>query len=163
MSIFTGDKRMNGKIIAIGILAITALFGLGMWYAQTRAYYEPITLADLPVTLADGQVLDLVLDAAQAIDADTSPLRFRACFDIGAEAAGQLIAVGTPAEDPTPLFAPAWFDCYDAEALGTALEAGQATAILATHEIARGVDRIIAVFPDGRGFAWHQLNGTLEN
>jgi len=24
------------------------------------------------------------------------------------------------------------------------------------------VDRVVALFPDGRAFAWNQLNGTLE-
>ncbi|OYX18089.1 MAG: hypothetical protein B7Z04_13145 [Rhodobacterales bacterium 32-66-9] len=26
---------------------------------------------------------------------------------------------------------------------------------------ATGVDRVVAIFPDGRGFAWQQLNGGL--
>jgi len=25
-----------------------------------------------------------------------------------------------------------------------------------------GVDRVVAVFGDGRAYAWHQLNGKLE-
>lgn len=152
----------SGRWIVVTILGVTALFAAGMWYAQTRAFYETVTLDALPVTLADGETITLDLAGAQAIDADTSPLRFRACFDIGTDRAAQLVARAAPAADPTPLVAPAWFDCYSAADIGAALEAGQAQAVLATHEIARGVDRILALYPDGRGYAWQQLNGTLD-
>ena len=59
---------------------------------------------------------------------------------------------------PTPLTAPGWFDCFDAEAIGTALEAGEAFAFLGQKNIHDGVDRVVAVFPDGRAYAWNQLN-----
>jgi hypothetical protein len=153
----------SGRWIVVAIIAITAVFGAVMWYAQTRAYYETAALELLPVTLADGSTITLNLDAARSIDADTSPLRFRACFNVDADVAARLVTAGTPAEDAAPLVAPGWFDCYDARVIGAALASGQAQAVLATHEIARGVDRVIAIFPDGSGFAWHQLNGTLED
>ena len=38
------------------------------------------------------------------------------------------------------------------------LEAGNARAILGQAEVHPDVDRIIAVYPDGRAFGWHQLN-----
>ena len=34
-------------------------------------------------------------------------------------------------------------------------------AFLSVADITRGVDRVVAVFPDGQAFAWHQLNDTL--
>jgi hypothetical protein len=66
-------------------------------------------------------------------------------------------------DNPTPLNAPGWFDCFDAAAIGAALEKGEALAFLAEAEIRPGVDRVVAVFADGRAYAWHQLNGSLEN
>ena len=42
--------------------------------------------------------------------------------------------------------------------IGEALETGEATAFLSEKNIHHGVDRVIAVFDDGRAYAWHQLN-----
>ena len=50
------------------------------------------------------------------------------------------------------------FDCFDAEAIGAALESGEAIAFLSAADVIWGVDRVIAVLPDGRAFAWHQIN-----
>ena len=38
------------------------------------------------------------------------------------------------------------------------LESGAARAYLAQPEIRPDVDRVIAVYPDGRAYGWHQLN-----
>jgi hypothetical protein len=152
----------SGRWIVLAILGITAVFAGAQWWFQTRAYYEPVALDTLPVTLADGETVNLQLAAAEAIDADTSPLRFRACLTVGPDEAAQLLAQGVPAEEPTPLIAPDWFECFDAEAIGAALEAGQAQAILSQTEVRPGADRIMAVFPDGRVYVWHQWNGSLE-
>jgi hypothetical protein len=132
-----------------------------MWYAQTRAYYESIESADLVITTPGGEVLPLAHSAFEGVDADTSPLRFRACFTLDEAGLGR-VAQAAPHPDPEPLVAPAWFDCYDARTISEAIDAGEATAVMSLHEIARGVDRVIAVFPDGRAYAWHQLNGTLD-
>jgi hypothetical protein len=151
----------SGRWIVVAILGITAVFAAGMWYAQTRAYYETVDAVDLVVTTPLGVVLPLAHSGFQGLDADTSPLRFRACFTLD-EAGRATVAAAAPHPAPEPLVAPAWFDCYDARAITEAIEAGEARAVMSFHEIARGVDRVIAVFPDGRAYAWHQLNGTLE-
>ena len=62
-----------------------------------------------------------------------------------------------------PLIAPSNFPCFDAEAIGTALETGEAVAFLSEPEIHKGVDRVVAVFPDGRAFAWQQLNDAYKD
>lgn len=151
----------SGRLIAITIIAITAAFAGGLWYAQTRAYFERLDQADLVVTLPAGEVVALAHTGFQGIDAASSPLRFRGCFLLD-EAGLALIAESQPHPDPTPLVAPDWFDCFDARALTEALATDAAMAVMSVHEIHRGIDRVIAVYPDGRGFAWHQLNGTLE-
>ena len=61
-----------------------------------------------------------------------------------------------------PLVAPGWFDCFDAVKIGRALETGEAIAFLSEATIHPDVDRVVAVFPDGRAYAWHQLQ-VLEN
>ena len=151
---------MNGKALVIGLVGSAAIAGAAMWYLQVYAFYE--TLPDttpLRVTTETG-VQPLSLSGFQGIDATSSPLRFRACVTLAD--LGELSSA-LPADKPEPLTAPGWFDCFDAEAIGTAIRQGAATAYLSEREIARGVDRLIAVFPDGRAYAWHQLNGTLEN
>jgi len=152
---------MSGKLVALSIIVLTALFGVGMWYAQTRAWYDTVDAVDLTVTMPTGEVVALPHADLRGVDAESSPLRFRACFSL--DAAGMTALAGAaPHPDPEPLVAPAWFDCYDARTIGEALATGAAQAVMARHEIARGVDRVIAAFPDGRAYAWHQLNGTLE-
>ena len=64
-------------------------------------------------------------------------------------------------EKPTPLIGPSWFDCFDAGTLTEDLEGGAAAAFLGQRNIKPGVDRVVAVYPDGRGFAWNQLNGSI--
>ena len=40
---------------------------------------------------------------------------------------------------------------------------GEALAFLSQSDIAPDVDRVVAVFADGRAFAWHQFRpGALE-
>lgn len=153
---------MNGKIIGIAILGITAIFGAAQWYFQTRAYYEPVALETLEVTFADGTLETLRPLTAEAIDADTSPLRFRACMTLEADTAARLVAAAAPVADAVPLIAPDWFGCFDAAAIGAALQSGAAQAVLAQTEVRPGADRVIAVFPDGRAYVWHQWNGRLE-
>jgi hypothetical protein len=151
----------SGRWIVVAIVGLTAVFAAGMWYAQTRAYYQTIESVDLVITTPGGEVLPLAHSGFEGVDADTSPLRFRGCFTLD-EAGLVRVAQAAVHPDPEPLVAPAWFDCYDARMISEAIEAGEARAGMSLHEIARGVDRVIAVFPDGRAYAWHQLNGTLE-
>lgn len=151
----------SGRWLVLAIVGITAIFGAAVWWLQTRAYYEPVERADLVVTSETGETFALDPTDFDGIDAGTSPLRFRACFTLDGEGR-QAAARGAAYDDPTPLTAPGWFDCFDAEAIGTALASGAAEAVLSEREVHRGVDRVIAVFPDGRAYAWHQLNGTLD-
>lgn len=154
----------SGRIIVIVIVGVTLVFGAALWWANTRAYYEPLEVVEVSVQRPDGTLLALDITQAEGIDATTSPLRFRACFTLTEDA---LLTEGPLTEalvydDPTPLIAPRWFDCFDATTIGEALEAGAAVAYLGQRNAARGVDRVVAIFPDGRGYAWTQLNGTLE-
>lgn len=151
----------SGRLVAIAIVAVTALFAAVLWYAQTRAYFETLDQADLSVTMATGEQAGLVHFDFQGIDAASSPLRFRGCFTL--DAAGLALATKAARHpDPTPLIAPDWFTCFDAERLTADLVAGAATAVMSMPEIHRGVDRVIAVYPDGRAYVWHQLNGSLD-
>ena len=65
-------------------------------------------------------------------------------------------------DDAEPLVAPSWFDCFDAVQLGADIENGEAIAFLGVANIQYGIDRLVAVYPDGRAFAWHQINECGE-
>jgi len=156
-----------GKFLVILTLLSAVLIGGGIYYFQVYAYYEPVTLASGAVEpgttkirltpLATGVPETIQVDDFQAIDADSSPLRFRACFTIP-QSLGDLAETYTPYKDAVPLIGPGWFDCFDARKIGADLEAGRAVAFLSEENFTYGVDRVIAVYDDGRAYAWHQIN-----
>ena len=153
---------MSGRILVIILVASAAIAGAAMYYLQVYAFFIRLP-ADTEIRItAPGAIMALpvTITAFEGVDADSSPLRFRACFRL---ADVRALDAAQPVADPQPLVGPRWFSCYDAGEVSDALATGQARAVLSEREIARGVDRIIAVWPDGRAVAWHQLNGTLED
>ena len=62
----------------------------------------------------------------------------------------------------SPRNAPGWFDCFDAEAIGAEITAGTALTFLSQKNIHFGVDRVVAITEDGRGYVWHELNDCGE-
>ena len=146
---------MNGKWPALVLIGVAAIAGGGMWYAQEYAYYDKLDPATVTLTATvAGQPVPLAVADVQAIDADSAPIRWRACFRL----TGPLPAGTESFAKPAPAYGPNWFDCFDADQIGTDLESGAATAYLAQPEIHPDVDRVIAVYPDGRAYGWHQLN-----
>jgi hypothetical protein len=152
---------MIGRILIMAML-ITAVVGGGlMYWLQEYAYYDRVA-AESPqtvdlVSLATGAPEAVTVDGFDAIDSNSSPIRYRACFQLPFSQA-MLTETYAMYEGATPLTAPGWFDCFDATAIGEALERGEALAFLSVPNITYGVDRVVAVFPDGRAFAWHQMN-----
>ena len=100
------------------------------------------------VTLPDGSTRPVAIDTFRAIDADSSPIRWRGCFTLDPTEVGD----AAPYPQATPLNGPNWFQCYSARALTADLEAGAARASLGQSEVHPDVDRVIAVYPDGRAF-----------
>lgn len=153
---------MNGKLVAGAIVLTAAVAGAAMYYLQVYGFYQTVSaISEIEVTTVGGMPEPLLVEDFQGIDADSSPLRYRACFTVPVSL-GTLTETYRIAEAAQPLNGPGWFDCYDAAEIGAALAAGDAVAFVGTPEIRPGVDRIVAVFRDGRGFAWHQLNGSLD-
>ena len=156
---------MNGKLVAGGIVLTGLVAGIAMYWLQVYAFYAPVSFtpgAEITLVPIDGTLPEaIVVENIQGIDAGSSPLRFRACFTTPLTQA-TLTETYRLYDRPTPLTAPGWFDCFDAVAIGQALERGEALAFLSHSDIARGVDRVVAVFADGRAFAWHQLNDTYK-
>lgn len=146
---------------------ITALVaGVAVYYLQEYAYYREAAFdpgREILLTPIESDLPEPILaEGVVGIDADSSPLRFRACFRTPLTQ-GMLSETYRAYDGATPLNAPSWFDCFDADAIGAALENGEALAFLSQSEIAPDVDRVVAVFSDGRAYAWHQFRpGALE-
>jgi len=138
---------MTGRRLMTAFLIFVVLFGVALWYAQHYAFYEEteaeaVTIAGQSYPVADWR----------GIDAATSPLKLRACFRIEDR------PVEAPVmENPTPLVAPGWFECFDAGQIARDLASGSATAYLAETEEFEGANRVVAVYPDGRAYMWRQL------
>ena len=154
---------MNGKLVGGFIVISAAVLGIGMYYLQNYHWYETVSMAEgsgvvIALTPVTGDMPEeIIADDFQGIDATSSPLRFRGCFTTPMSIA-MLSETYVIEERAVPLTAPGWFDCFDASSIGAALEAGDAVAFVGEREIADGVDRVIAVYPDGRAYVWHQLN-----
>lgn len=151
---------MNGKIIG-GFLVLSGLLaGAVLYWTQVYAFYQPVAFqpgAEIRLTPIIGQVPEVIVaNDVTGIDANSSPLRFRACFTTPLSQA-MLTETYLVYDAAEPLVAPGWFDCFDAVAIGQALETGEAIAFLSEPAIHPDVDRVVAVFPDGRAYAWHQL------
>jgi hypothetical protein len=150
-----------GKIY-VGIIVISALLaGAAIYYLQVYGYYSEIQAsspaAEIRMTTVEGVAEPVIIEGFEGIDAARSPIRFRACFRTP-----QSMAMMTETykiyDGATPLVAPGWFGCFDANAIGEALEQGRAVAYLGEENIQYGIDRVIAVMDDGRAFAWNQIN-----
>lgn len=146
---------MIGRIAA-AFLVLAALIGGGaMYYLQVYGYYDRLPAAESFALVSPGALAPqrVAVRDFRGIDSDSSPIRYRACFILPDPPEAL-----TPYPDPTPLNAPRWFDCFDAAAIGGALERGEASAFLAQANFIYGFDRVMALYPDGRAFAWHQIN-----
>ncbi|MEM6760431.1 MAG: DUF6446 family protein [Pseudomonadota bacterium] len=156
---------MTGKIIGIVLLLSGIIAGAALYYLQIYGFYVEIT--DGPD--ANVELVSVVSDAPepipytdfQAIDADSSPIRYRACFrtDLSLPT---LTETYVGLDNQTPRNAPGWFDCFDAAAIAAELDAGTALTFLAQKNIHFGVDRVVAITEDGRGYVWHELNDCGE-
>ncbi|MCB2111112.1 MAG: histidine kinase [Defluviimonas sp.] len=156
---------MNGKLVAGGIVISALVAGAAIYYLQEYAYYRQIVPAsaeaDILITDLDGRREPMVTEGFEGVDAESSPLRFRGCFHTPLSLA-LLSETYEPYDHPTPLIGPSWFSCFDADRIGEDLETGTALAFLSERNIHPGVDRVVAVYPDGRAFAWQQLNESAE-
>ena len=151
---------MSGKILAIAIVVSALLFGAGVYYFQVYYYYAAVEddAGQVFLTPLDGGAPEHIAYAGfEGIDATSSPIRYRACFTT-IHSLAMLTETYEIYDDAEPRIAPGWFDCFDAEAIGAALAAGDALTFLSQKNVAYGVDRVVAITDDGRGFVWHELN-----
>ncbi len=138
------------RILLIGFAIFLTVFTVALWYSQTRAYYYDVTGVDsVKINGVDVPVSDYT-----GIDADTSPIKIRACFTITGDIPSDVVV----AQGAEPLIAPPQFSCFDARQIEADIHDGAARALLAASNDIYGFDRIIAFYPDGRAFMWRTVN-----
>lgn len=152
---------MTGRILAAFLVITAIVAGIAMYWLQVYAYYEEVESPEIRLTTLSGVAEPILADDVEAIDAGSSPIRYRACFTTPMSQA-MLTETYEVYDDAVPLVAPGWFDCFDATAIGEALEEGRAIAFLGEANVEYGIDRIVAIDANGRGYAWHQINECGE-
>ena len=152
---------MNGRTVILGMLLTALIVGASIYYLQIYAYYFDVTAEQAGgvrlTSMVSGQPEVIEVGNFQAIDSNSSPIRFRACFETGLSLA-TLTGTYQTYGDATPLVTPGWFDCFDAGTVDAGLESGAAIAFVGVKDISYGIDRVVAVFTDGRGYSWDQIN-----
>ena len=152
---------MTGKILAACIVLAALIAGGSIYYLQVYAYYTTVAVhgrEDVMLTAhASGQPEAIAYRDFQAIDSDSSPIRYRGCFT-SAQSPETLAQSYQVIEKAEPRVGPGWFACFDADRIGAALESGAAMAFMGTANIRYGIDRIVAVGSDGTGHVWHRIN-----
>lgn len=153
---------MSGKIMGILIMVSALIAGGALYYLQVYGFYEEVRQDSVSLmSLTSQESEPIPADGVTAIDADSSPIRFRACFTTPLSLPF-LTESYVMVPQATPRNAPDWFSCFDAAAIGAALERGSALAFMGQKNVDYGVDRIVAVTEDGRGYIWHELNDCGE-
>lgn len=148
---------MDGRIVGGSIVAIAVVAGAALYYFQVYHYYDRVAAPAVELTRLDGTVEPMLAEQVEAIDAASSPIRYRACFTTPMSL-GTLTETYRVYPEAEPLRAPGWFDCFDAEEIGAALDRGEAVAFLGRENVPYGIDRVVAVHTDGRGWVWDQIN-----
>ena len=150
-----------GKFLAIVLVTCGIIAGGAMYYLQVYAYYSTVVpngSTDVVLKPLDGSVAQAIAYSDyKAIDSNSSPIRYRACFT-AENTADELKALYVTIKDAEPLVAPGWFDRFDAKEIGAAIESQSATSFLSIENVSYGIDRIVSVLDDGRGYAWNKIN-----
>ncbi len=154
---------MMGKVLVSIIVGSALLAGGAIYYLQVYAYFFdlPADTVMRMTPLGQDRAEPILTEDFRGIDANSSPLRFRACFRTP-QSLAMMTETYTPYENARPLIGPGWFDCFDAARIGADLESGKALAFLGEANVTYGIDQVIAVYDDGRAYAWHQLNHCGE-
>lgn len=143
----------KGKLLIIGLGLVIAVGGAGLYYLQGHHYYQRVSgVASITIGGAS-----FAVTGYDGLDNPALPLRLRGCFTLTEPAAA--LAAGAPTEKFEPFAAPGWFDCWDPAALDRDLKAGRAKAVIAERagEGDFATERVVVIYPDGRGYQWRRL------
>ena len=141
---------MKGTVLVVTLIIFTLGFSAALYYFQVFAFYKEVNgLKSLEVF---GR--NIAVKNYRGIDSETSGLKLRGCFFVDPQEFSKLKKL----TKATPLSAPFWFDCFNHKKIQQAIDSGKADAFLVAENEKDGIDRVVAVFPDGNAFQWRQLN-----
>ena len=146
---------MSGKIVVYLLISFTILFGILLYYFQVFAFYKKVE--NLSHIEAAGIVIPV--NGYIGIDSETSGLKLRGCFTANPE----LFETLPKLLKSTPLSAPFWFDCFDNQKLQEDIDGGSLDVFMAKENEKDGIDRVVAIYPNGEGFQWRQLNAKYAD
>lgn len=163
---------MNMTRFAIVFIVGSAILGGALMFYQLNyagyAEFAGDEVEDIQLlSVVTGEPEAILLENVKAIDTVEEGVRisgavsFRACFDTP-QSQAMLSETYVMIDNAIPLNAPSWFDCFNAQEIGAAIEDGSAMSFMSVENISYGVDRVVSVLPDGRGFVWHQMNACGE-
>ncbi|WP_339112019.1 DUF6446 family protein [Thioclava sp. GXIMD2076] len=89
----------------------------------------------------------------------TQDTEFRGCFHTPLSL-GMLTETFTVDPKAAPEPEQQGFSCYDPARLTEDLRTGEAIAFLSEPDITPGIDRVVAIYSDGRAYAWHQRHAA---
>jgi hypothetical protein len=144
---------MSGKLLVILLISFTVGFSAVLYYFQVFAFYNKADgLLSINILEKDFNVQNY-----KVIDSVTSGLKLRGCFSVSPSEFSNLPSLARA----TPLAAPFWFSCFDHVKIQLAIDNGNAKAFLVSENEKDGIDRVVAVYPDGKAFQWRQLNSKF--
>ncbi len=139
--------------MVVQLAGVGAICLAGAWFylqnEKAKQGSTPARSASTNTILIDGTGWEV--QGYEGIGLPSKPLNLRGCFDFG-----ETVPQGPVAPEPRPPVGPEWFSCFDGARIAEDLGAGRARAILAARDDRPGIDRIIAIYPDGRAYQWRQ-------
>ncbi len=143
---------MKGKTLFIGFAICLAAFAAGLFYTINYAYYDRVNLSELVLNTDQG---DLKLRNVHMINSDRTPLKIRICADPVEDIAFEKVNTATP------LVAPFWFDCFDAEKLSNQIEEGELKSYIIEANTPYGFD-LYFTQDANHSYTWRQINECGE-
>lgn len=115
----------------------------------------PVSIVIALTPVGGGAPEDILQEAVIATSDNAAPQSFWACFSTPMSI-GLLTETYEITEAVTPENPASSLPCFDADGVKTDVTTGDAVAFLGEKDVWPGVDRVVAVYQDGRAVAWNQ-------
>lgn len=150
-----GEADFNGDDLPEGCVedASTTTVPAGDGAVQTGQPLDNVVMTLTPA--GGGTAEEIPADDLQVVSANALPQSLWACFRV-INSIPMLTETYEVADQADPVAPPVEFACFDAPRIASDLQDGTALAFLGARDVWPGVDRMVAIYDDGRAFAWHQ-------
>jgi len=159
------------KIMKTGFMPLMLVVAVIYFYFQVMENPDPAgnvenpTLSPYHFTLkltsvVTGNPEDVVIDGLSALSSGEANMH--GCFKT-TMSLPMMTETYKIYDDALPVAPVDGLACFDAKEISAALAADTAFAFLSQSNIATGIDRVVAVYDDGRAFVWNQPNNIPNN